>query len=302
MDKLKKFMEKIGFEHEEQEYIANYSGKYVGNIDYRQILKKFDEGVVLCSKTEDELSLAREITKELKSLVEKNGDNFYTVKLLFLIEAALASYQRYAKKELPEDLFYKNYHDLKIKLNECRKVYNVIGVFSGFDWFIRFYIPNRFWLGRLQFEPEEFICEAYEKDGFALKKGDDVINIHIPSGSPLNEAELQESFKLAYDFFKEYQKDSKLVFVCRSWLLFEKHREFLKPESNICTFMNEFDIIDTWKYEGFPIAWIIYGKEGFGDVKDFPEKTSLQKAYKKWISEGNNSGYSYGIKIYSPNN
>lgn len=288
-------MKKIGFTDEESKYIFSFSEKYLHDVTYEKILRKFNDGIV---EAEDIINFSSEITKELKNLAKEKNDNFYTAVLLFLIDASENAYPRYLEKGIHEELFYKNFRDLKIKLNECKTVYGVIGVFAPIDWFARFYIPDRFWIGRFQFETTKFMYDKYEKDGFILNKGDTVIDVHIPSGSPMTENDMNKSFELAYDFFKEYQKESKLAFVCQSWLLYDRHNDFLNPESNIFKFMKQFDIIDTNEYEDFTIAWRIFGREGLYETEGFPETTSLQKAYKKWLMEGNKAGYSYGVKVY----
>lgn len=280
-------LKKIGFSEEDRKYLYDFSERMKDNKEYIKLLSEFSE------YTEK----GEEIYEKLPAVAQKEGVNFYTLSLLFFVEAAEAAYPRYLALGLSEDYFYNNMKDLKVKNDECKTLNNVIGTHSVMEWFIRFYIPNRFRLGRLVYETAPFRAEAYEKDGISLKKNDVVITIHIPSGEPLIIDDVLESFKMAYDFFKDLRINGKLPVACRSWLLYEKHREFLSPESNIRKFMDCFDIIDTTIQEHFPNMWRIFNVETVSDYNELSEDTSLQRAYKKWLLEGNKAGASYGIRI-----
>ena len=280
-------IKRAGFTEKEQEYLIGFSKTVENNSMYNNLLETF----------KNDVEKGEEVYEKLPEASANAGVNFYTLALLFFIEAAEAAYPKYLALGLSEDYFYNNMIDLKRKNDECYSVNKVIGTHSVMGWFRRFYIPDRFRLGRLVFETTFFKLESYEKYGVSLKKNDVVINVHIPSGEPLNIEEAKESFKLAYDFFKKYHRNGKLVFACHSWLLYEKHREFLNPESNIRKFMELFDIIDTTVQDEFSNMWRVFSVETIDDFNKLPEDTSLQRAYKKWLLDGNKAGFSYGIRV-----
>lgn len=283
-------MEKIGLTEEEQNFLKGFSAEYENNAEYIDLLDKFAKETI----ANDDLDAA------LEKQAKKMGDNIYCLRLLFCIEAAEASLPKYLKIGQTEDMFYLNMTDLKCKLGVCRNVYDVIGLSVPMAWFGRFYFPRIFWLGRFQFEDTTFACEHYEKDGVVVKKGDAVINVHIPEGSPLNEEAALKSYDMACDFYKEmYDKQGYLVFVCHSWLLFDDNRKIVNPESNIIKFMNQFEIIKNEPQEVFGDAWRIFGSSS---LKDYPqglaENTSMQRAFKKWLCDGNKAGMGYAVRIH----
>lgn len=290
-------MKKIGFSDEEQSFVEELSTKYENNATYLELLDKFDK----------ELIKSDELDEKLEKEAEKNGDHVYSLRLLFCLEAAEAALPKYLKLGYTEDLFYSNMKDIKCKLDVGESAFGVMGVQAPMAWFDRFYVPDRFWLGRFQFETMPFFegcddktLEKYEKDGVVIKKGDTVINVHIPEGSgPMTEELAFEAYDMACDFYKEmYEKQGYLVFVCHSWLLYDKHPLFLSPESNIIKFMNQYDILDPVEEDKFGNGWRVFGSEFTEEYEKLPEKTSLQRAYKKWLCDGNKAGYAYGIRIH----
>lgn len=290
-------MKKIGLSDEEQKFVAALSKKYDNNKVYLDLLDKFDKNVIV----------NWDIDAALEKEAEKNGDHVFSLRLLFCLEAAEAAMPKYIKLGLDEELFYRNMTDIKCKLDVGKNAFGVMGVQAPMAWFDRFYFPDRFWLGRFQFETMPFFegcndksLEKYEKDGIVINKGDSVINVHIPEGSgPMTEELAFEAYDMACDFYKEmYEKQGYLVFVCHSWLLYDKHPQFLSPESNIIKFMNQYDIVDPVEEDKFGNGWRVFGKDFTEEYENLPEKTSLQRAYKKWLCGGNKAGYAYGIRIH----
>ena len=283
-------MKKIGFTEEEQEFVKDFSVKYRDNAVYLDLLDKFDKNLIINN----------DIDATLEKEAEKNEDSVYSLRLLFCLEAAEASLPKYLAMGQTEEMFYRNMTDLKCKLGVCRDVYDVVGLSAPMAWFDRFYFPSRFWLGRFQFEDSKFKFGDYEKDGVVVREGDTVINVHIPEGLPLDEKVALESYDLACEFYKEmYEKQGYLVFVCHSWLLFEDNPKILNPQSNIIKFMNQYEIIHTTPTDPFSDAWRIFGSISLNDYPHgLAENTSMQRAFKKWLCDGNKAGHSYGVRIH----
>ena len=76
---------------------------------------------------------------------------------------------------------------------------------------------------------------------FSLKKGDPVIEVHIPADGPLNIEECEKSFIAAREFFARYypEYDYK-YFTCHSWLLDPTLSRVLPDSSNIIRFRDMF--------------------------------------------------------------
>ena len=223
----------------------------------------------------------------------------YTAHLLLFLcyTRGLRSY--YAERGISWDIYKNTVLDLRYKLDECICVKGVVGSFVA-KWFSGFFRLERFALGRLQFEIIPFGGE-YSKNGLTLSPDTPVINVHIPrTGGRLERALTLESYRLAADFFRPRLGDN-IAFVCSSWLLFPKHREILNPGSNLFAFMNDFDIISSEDRE-FVNAWRVFGKSAKTlPVEEWPEKTALQKAYKKRLLSGGSAGSGFGVKTILTN-
>ena len=284
-------MKKIGFDKNEQAFFAGCSMKYDDNQTYKKLLQMYNDDVWINLKY---------VKEELAKIAVETGDNLFTLNAVFLLDACEIMFPKFLAVGHSEELFYETMRDIKVKLDECKQVRGIYGVFASLDWFAGFYEITRFWLGRLQFEKTKFKFDSYEKDGVSLKKGDDVINVHIPSSGPMTMDELLESYDLACDHYKEiYDEYGFLPFVCHSWLLFEENDKILKPESNILKFKNQYDVIDIDYSETFKDGWRIFGSSYDESAPDrLPESTSLLRAYKKLLCEGKKTGNGYGIRIH----
>lgn len=284
---LTDMLERIGFDKSDREFFAAFYEKYKNSEILAESVRRFLEN------PSDRISILSYLDTALS-----HGDSRYSLEMLMLILSAEGLHERYLSLGLDEAIFYDTMCGLKYKLEECKTIHGVPGTFVA-DWFDRFYIPNRFKLGRLEYETAEFPEEYYEKDGFVLKKGDTVINMHIPSAGALTPELVADSLSRAYDFYKDkYARSGKLAFMCSSWLLYREHYEILEPSSNILRFMDFFDIIKSFDTEGFHDCWRVFSCEYDGHPEKLPEKTRLQKALKKRLCDGKPLGRGLGVIIY----
>ena len=84
----------------------------------------------------------------------------------------------YQNKGLGEELFIDTMMDAKYKLMECKAVHNIWGTFV-LTWFKGFFTLDRFKLGRLQFNFEEFRENEHYAVDVGLKNGDKVKIVEI---------------------------------------------------------------------------------------------------------------------------
>ena len=290
-DFARELMKKIGFDESEQAFFSGCAIKYEDNPFYQELKQKINE---------DALGNADYIEESLKKLAAETGDHIFALKAVFVLEAAELLLPKYLAMGNSEELFYRNMSDIKVKLNECKQVRGIYGVSTPLCWWASFFQPTLFWLGRLQFEISKFKLDSYEKNGISLKKDDMVIAVHIPSGEPMKEDDCLKAYDLACDYFKDlYEKQGCLIFTCHSWLLFDDHDKFLNPESNIVKFKHQYEILETTYENVFGNGWRVFGSGNIEkDPTKLPDHTSLLKAYKKWLCDGNKAGYSYGIRIH----
>ena len=231
-----------------------------------------------------------------EQMEEETGIHRYTLDLLFLLRCAGILRENYKKKGLPDDLFLDSMMDLKWKLLECRNIYGVNGIFVGF-WYDRFFDMTRFALGRFQFEEETFQGDLFQEDGFAVKKGAPVINMHIPSSGPLDPAQAEASIARAAQFYRDLFPQGTVPFVMESWLLDPDLMKML-PQGNIRRFVERFHLVSVEKGETFSDGWRVFGPEWEKDPADLPRTTRLQMAIADYLQGGGKLGAGYGIFLW----
>ncbi|NLP33635.1 MAG: DUF5596 domain-containing protein [Clostridiales bacterium] len=237
---------------------------------------------------------------DLENAAELSGVNKYTVALLLLIGLSKHLRKLYKNRGIHYQIYYDSMCDLKWKLFECHRMHNVWGSFV-FDWHAGFFRLELFALGRLQFEIIKFKGN-YSKNGYSICEGDAVINVHIPSCGPLLHEDCMKSYVQATELFKDSFEKKPIPFVCYSWLLYPSNREILPKNSNIITFMNDFDIIRSSDDEQGSDLWRIFYKDSHKKPEDLPRDTSLQRAYADWLMQGNKVGMGYGIFLFDGEN
>ena len=88
------------------------------------------------------------------------------------------------------------------------------------------------------------------------------------------------------------------MFVCHSWLLFSAHRKMLKPNSNIISFMDRFDLLESGEYEDYNELWRIFDRRYNGDPDTLGRNSSLHRAYADRVKAGEKTGWGYGAYLY----
>lgn len=234
----------------------------------------------------------------INEMAESSGLSPYTVWLLMLIEASQNAREAYRQGGTPDELFWATFADLRYKAIECKENYNVWGTFVAF-WYPIFYSRSIVKLGRLEFENSKYAFnEEYTKNGYTLKKGDNVKSIHIPSsGEPFDKKARLESYRVAYEYFKDELNGGPLFCVCHSWLLYPEYGKILDEKSNIVSFQKDFDIVD-FEAGDFEDAWRLYGAEHNRPTAELPERTSMQRAFKKHLLAGGTTGEGKGVIIF----
>jgi len=233
-----------------------------------------------------------------RSVGDALGIHRYTAELLLFVCLSKQLLCEYRKRGISEDVWYNSMCDLRFKLDECKEVYGIRGSFVA-PWFIGFFKLKRFALGRLQFELTDFNRNYSCADG-TLTPESKVINIHIPrSGKPLSPALCDEAFCLAKRFFEGMLGDGPIAFVCSSWLLFPKQKEFLAKGTNVLAFMERFDIIESKENtESYPDIWRLFDRNYNGDPDTLPRDGSLRRAYADHIKKGGRMGSGFGVFFY----
>lgn len=231
----------------------------------------------------------------LDVISERTGLHIYTVHMAFLLHCAIPLKNRYLEDGIPEDIYYDTMRDLRYKLDECKKLYDIWGTFV-FGWFRRFYLLERFKLGRLQYERIPFPYTEY-KD--VLKEGDTVYNCHIPSSGSLTADSVIDSLKQAYSFFGGELKNGIMPVYCSSWMLYPPTAALYPEASNMRNFYEIFDVIDTVEKPDNPDFWRIFYKNFSPEILNSIEPTtSLQRAFAGYLRAGNSMGSGKGVFLF----
>lgn len=260
--------------------------------EYRNDLTSFDD--------------ARE---KIDEIAEQTQIHVYTVDLIYLIYLADVLKARYKEKGYPESVWKDSMSDLKYKLLDTQALCGVCGTKSvGFHK--GFFEMQRFGFGKLQFDITTFHGRAgavyqgeYHKNGLDVEQTTPVLGVHIPrTGEKLDYEGVKKSYEDATTFVKKYFKEQfngKVVFVLRTWMLFDKLKNVLSPQSNLMRFCGDYDVVAHYEYEDYSEAWRIFDRPYEGDVSVLPQNTTLQRFFADIIKKGEKIGG--GAGVYCPN-
>lgn len=283
---LQLLMEKTGFPQEAQQAYRAAAGQ----IDPSEMAG----AIAFYYENDFDTRLVAPLIEEMSS---HSGVSVYTVWGLFLALAAENAYKAYQEEGIPEKVFFDTFSDLRCKTIECKENKGVWGTFVAF-WYPIFYRLDIFKLGRLEYELISYRGPETVLGGHTVRPGDKVLNIHIPSsGEAFHRAARLESYRLAYEFFKDRLGGGPLAFVCHSWLLYPEYRNVLPAGSNIVSFMDDFAILEA-EDGAFDDAWRVFGPEADRAPADLPERTSMQRAFKKHLLAGGKTGCAQGIFLF----
>lgn len=244
---------------------------------------------------------AEKVAEQIESLAKISGINSFTLWAVLLIHTAKLTRNLYAQKGIDDAIFWDTFTDLRYKAIECKKVKGVWGVFVA-EWYRKFFTCDIIKLGRLEFENCEYYFDApYSFGDIRLLKGKDAVvkSVHIPGApEPFDKAARMDSYRKAYDFFKDELQGKPLVCICHSWLLYPEYKGILSPNSNIVSFMGDFDVFASHDQEKFKDGWRVFADQSEKAAKDLPENTSLQRAFKNHLINGGKVGCGYGVLIF----
>lgn len=289
-DYLLNFLKKQNYTQEDSEYLISCYDKINSDENAKKCLEK---AVALYNENINcEYGVIVGLADEAAKIVYVCE---YTAELIMFLLFTKKLKERYDEKGISEEIFNATVSDFRYQMQVCKQIRGVIGTECA-DWCMGFIQMTRFCIGRFQYEIIKFGYN-YEKDGKVLTPDSRVLNVHIPaSGEPLSEELAKESFRLAKEFYKD-EIGEPFAFKCSSWLLYPEHEQILDKNSNIYRFMKMFDYLD---YGIKKNNWDMHRIFGTYEMRPeyLPEKTSLQRAYKKHLLAGGKTGYGVGVIIY----
>ncbi len=275
---IEKFLNKIGFSEEDIKEYKKYT-ELAGN-EIPVLAKAYMDGII---------SYADAVEKAHTANIHE-----YTADLLFVVECAPHLREKYKKKGVVDTLYIDAMRDIKYKLDECKTSKGVFGIFTV-KWFEGYFIMQRMVLGRLQYGVAVYDQEPAVIQGYVVNKGDFILDCHIPSGGPLKPEMCMDSFKQAYEFFKDKLKDGILVITCDSWLLYRKYIGPVFPEeSNTAKFAKYFEITEEHSHDKFYECWRVFGKEYDGNPDNLSTDTGMRKRFVEYIKANKDNPAPFG--------
>lgn len=212
----------------------------------------------------------------------------------------------YKNKGIPLHYLYKSIYDLNYRLERYCEDQGTYGLSErDIRWLGPLFKAEIFDLGSLRFQISVFSFKEIErsdydampldqkyKDGFP--EGTPIITLHILKDTDFKPEKIDESFKLAREFFQAYYKEHDFkVFVCRTWLLYGPTRDILGNSSNIASFSTRFEIIAENQNVKQALDRI-YGTDDLDAIKHMDKNSSLAKvAYKHLDKLGVAAGIIY---------
>ncbi|MBQ5800664.1 MAG: hypothetical protein IIW20_02150 [Clostridia bacterium] len=158
------------------------------------------------------------------------------------------------------------------------------------------------WVAEIEETDTEWIGHPFDERGFVkkervslkkgewelvLKRGDPVVQLHIPASGKLTPELVEESIQAMRDFIAEYYPDFKYkAFACGSWLLNPILEDMLGADSNIVKFGKLFTPL-TMKASGTSIfSFAFHAPDGVNNLEALPEDTKLRKLAKDYYLKG----------------
>lgn len=259
----------------------------------KEIIKKWYGKIGFAPKYDEEFYNALEnyeidenVTLEDYNLKEEDGKKNFLYFLYFCEETQ----RKYNELGIGEDILMDTLLDMTRWLDTWSDLKG--GLYLGeLEWLSHHLGAKLFKLGRLQF----CFADHYEFKERGIKKGDTVIDTHIPAEGPLDIEECKKSFEFAKEFFGKFYPDYKWeVFTCHSWLLGEDLKEILNENSNIIKFQNMFTIDEQFESDAV-LAYTFRWKIKRDELDEVEAKSSFAKKVKELALNGNvfhgGSGY-----------
>ena len=120
-----------------------------------------------------------------------------------------------------------------------------------------------------------------------------IVRIHIPSDEKLEVLKVMHSIACSADMIKRYFKIEEPQYVCDSWLLSPEIHQLVSKDSNIYQFYELFDVSQGYDCIRDIFDFVYQTTEC--DYHYLAEDTSLQRAIKKYLLDGNHIYLGSGI-------
>lgn len=120
-----------------------------------------------------------------------------------------------------------------------------------------------------------------------LRKGDAVLNVHIPARDPLSEENCAAAYADALKIIgKCYPEALSNAFICNSWMMEKRLKDIMGRETNITRFMDRFTGFPL-RSDGRAVYTFLYRMPDAEGPEVLPEDSSMRRIVKDWLIAGN---------------
>ncbi len=289
-------MEKHNYPEDAREKIIEVEEKIIANEKANKLYESIYRQYWVRKKNFD---FYEDKVKELSELI---GEHVFTVKFVIVLNATRSLLAEYKKQGISEDIYWDSVLDLKSKLLECKEYHNFWGTTVA-DWFMGFFTMSRFALGRFQYEFSKFHKDYYAEHGVVIKDEDFLLTMHIPSHqASLTYDVRMDSYKKAFEFFKDKFDGKHILVSCDSWLMYPDNLNILPEGSRTSDFILDFQPIDITQTYDFGDGWRVFGNQARKPAAELPRNTTMQRAFADWFMQGKKCGRGYSLLIFDGEN
>lgn len=199
--------------------------------------------------------------------------------------------ERYAQKGIDEKILLDTLSDIGTWLDTWSDLKGELYL-GELSWLKRHLSMRLFRLGSLQYYMTKCRKDYPEYD---LKRGDPVIEVHIPADGSLSVEACEESFALAREFFAKYFPEFEYnYFICCSWLLDATLQALLNDDSNIIRFQKMFTVVDSEPSNAI-LRYVFKWNTNARNLKYAPVLTSFAASVKQEFLSGTQFFKSIGL-------
>ncbi len=139
--------------------------------------------------------------------------------------------------------------------------------------------------GRVSRETVSLTASEWE---CVLSQGDDVLNVHIPSGGGMTPESVRESLRRALPFFDRHFPDKPAkALLCTSWIFSNQLCECLPASSNILAFQKMTHLFPVSSSPSAGLWFLFLVNPPYTDPSVLPRDTSMRRAVADWLAKGN---------------
>lgn len=233
------------------------------------------------------------LLKSAEELGEEINENRFRMQLIFALYCFTLLEEKYELAGIDKSVYYDTIIDFRYRLYECKEVYGFNGIFVA-DWYWIMCNLSLHKIGEMEFE--KVVAKFnYTGKGVTVKSGDALIAIHIPPKFKMNRETITKALKESYNY---YGFKGKVVYQCKSWLLYPDFEKVFVEGGNISQFRTFFDVIDSFDNETFEDCWRLFKVGKIVDLDALPKDTRLQRNMINHLKSGGKTGDGFGVLVF----